>query len=137
MNNKLHPLLLTLFLTWGACADDLGIIGERALRWRTDQIAQVIAGGDYMEGGKQVTLDGRQCMEGTRFNFNVDDHYAFDIDETVQSEVEFYVPADDVVAYLAYEKNGDGEVRQKVRLPRYSSGRRSVKKAFTLERARF
>ena len=30
-----------------------------------------------------VEVDGRQCMEGTNFFFDIDDEFAFDIDETV------------------------------------------------------
>src|SRR5437016_6065907 len=64
----------------------------QSVDWHNDQISRVIAEGNHGELDQQYLagLDGKKCLEGSSFRFDVDDRYAFDIDETVQVEIEFY-----------------------------------------------
>src|SRR5689334_1353578 len=89
------------------------------------------------EPGQVVTLDGKQCLEGSSFYFDVDEHYAFDIDETVQLEVELYQRGKDAVVEAAYERNGAAEVKKAVEIPAYRNGTHVYKLEFVLDRARF
>src|SRR5689334_1974009 len=87
--------------------------------------------------GQVVTLDGKRCVEGSSFSFDVDERYAFDLDETVQVEVEFYRPAQAAVPELSYEKNGEADATVRGQMPAMEDGVRAHKATFTLERARF
>lgn len=114
-------------------------LGERHMEWRTSQITRVIGQGEYhwsASSSRIATFDGRQCLEGTRFYFDVDDHYAFDVDETVQLEVDFYRRLSDYRAEVAYERNAESESRETALIPAYRAGAHAYKKTFTLDRAR-
>src|SRR5688572_11954984 len=65
-------------------------MGDHLVDWHTDQITRVLTRSNDRMVGQVVTLDGKKCLQGTSFSFDVDDKYAFDIDETVEVEVEFY-----------------------------------------------
>lgn len=114
-------------------------LGEQRVDWRTGQITRVVGGGSHgsVIGGQVVTLEGKQCLEGLSFYFDVDDRYAFDIDEAVRLEVEFYQHTTDVQAQLAYERNGQSESRETASIPAHRAGPRAYKKTFMLDRARF
>jgi hypothetical protein len=105
--------------------------------WQTDQISRVVAGGNGREIGQLVGLDGKKCLEGSSFSFDVDDRYAFDIDESVQVEVEFYRHAKAAAVEMSYERNGEAEAKLKGQVPAYKDGERTYKTTFSLERARF
>jgi hypothetical protein len=115
-------------------------MGDRPVDWHTDQIVRTMtAFGDGQKGtaGEVVTLDGKQCLEGRYFSFDVDDQYAFDIDEAVELVVEFYQHPEAAVVEVGYEKNGEGESKLQIQVPGYNSGPRSHKETVVLERARF
>ena len=61
-----------------------------SLSWPKDRISRVLAANRSelgLNGSKApeqtLTVDGRACLFGDLFAFDVDDHYAFDIDEPV------------------------------------------------------
>ncbi len=75
-------------------------IGKRLLEWHPDEnISRTLAmnidfhGGDWFviwrQPGRVEERDGRQCLVGPYFFFDVDDRFAFDIDETVSLELLF------------------------------------------------
>lgn len=110
-------------------------LGEQPMDWHTDQIARTMTFGE--EVGRVVALDGKRCLEGKSFNFDVDDRFAFDIDETVRVEVEFYQHREAAVPTVSYEKNGEAEAKVRGQIPGYKDGLRAHKVTFALERARF
>jgi hypothetical protein len=112
-------------------------MGDQPVEWRTDQIVRVMTFNTDREVGRIVTLDGKRCLEGRTFSFDVDDKYAFDIDEIVELEVEFYQHREPTAPEVRYEKNGDAEVKVQGEIPGYKGGPRVHKATFALERARF
>lgn len=122
-----------LFLSAAAHGHWVANVPPQLLDWHNDQINRVVAG----RGGQLVGLDGTRCLEGGSFLFGVDDRYAFDIDETVQMEVEFYRHAKAAAVEVSYEKNGEAETTVKGEIPAYQDGERTYKATFSLERARF
>jgi len=75
-------------------------IGKRLLEWQPDEnISRTLVmnidfhGGDWFvvwrKPGRVEERDGRQCVVGPYFFFDVDDQFAFDIDETVTLELLF------------------------------------------------
>lgn len=69
------------------------------LDWRTENIARVSAmAEDFQSGeltiiwtlpGRVEQVEGRACLVGPYFIFDIDDEFAFNIDETVTVELEF------------------------------------------------
>ena len=44
-------------------------MGEQTVDWRTDQISRAVA----LSNGQVVSLDGKKCLEGSSFFFNVEE----------------------------------------------------------------
>ena len=128
-----------LFVSTVSHAHDFGLIGEVAVDWHTEQISRVVASriNDWSDVGGVVTREGKQCLEGSGFSFDVDEQYAFDLDETVELEVEFRLQ--ETTSYIAvkYERNGEAETAKPAKIPAYQSGSRIYKQTFILDRARF
>lgn len=93
----------------------VGPLGGQSLGWSNEQISGVIAGGTpRYYPSRTAIIEGKECLIGNMFNFNVRDEYAFDIDETVELEVEFYLPEFNTRVFVFYDKNGtifDSNVR--------------------------
>ena len=106
-------------------------VPEQVMDWQTDQISRAVAWGSDREVGQIVGLDGKKCLEGSSFSFDVDDRYAFDIDETVQMEVEFYRHLKAAAVEVSYEKNGQADAKLKGQIPAYKDGERTYKAAFS------
>lgn len=121
----------------GADAHGIPNMGDHPVDWHTDQIVRTMTFSGDREIGRVVTLDGKKCLEGRIFSFDVDDQYAFDIDEPVQVEVEFYQHRETVAPELKYEKNGEAEETLRGEVTGYKGGPRAQKVTFPLERARF
>ena len=97
---KLRCLSALLFLSSLAAAHEFsGAHGTVVVDWSAPNISRVLSSGYGDSFGTEawardgfpelVEVDGRQCMQGTYFLFDVDDAFAFDIDETVQLELLF------------------------------------------------
>ena len=121
-------------------------VGIHQVDWHTSQIARAFSA-FTSEEGKTKSIEGRRCLLGSAFYFDVLDDYAFDIDETVVLEVEFYLNSVASKIQLSYDanapKNTSGEhlaphgLVQEFRLPSLSNDKRWHKERFILERARF
>ena len=137
MRNSLFILGSFLCLPPHALAHNFGVSGEFPLEWHTDQISRTIATGNMQHAGQVIEVDGKQCLTGSGFSFDVDDDYAFDINETVEVEVEFSLQ--EVISKIEVShENGVGQVStQKTQIPAYQPERRFYKETFTLDRARF
>ena len=76
-----------------------GAHGTVAVDWSAPNISRVISSGYGDSFGMEawarmgfpepVEVDGRQCIDGSYFLFDVDDDFAFDIDEAVTIEFLF------------------------------------------------
>ena len=92
--------LLALISALPADAHNPHPLGRQAIFWDTDpHILRTVAtnfdfhgGGDFITWrphGQVQDRDGRSCLVGPHFLFDVDDDFAFDIDETVTLELLF------------------------------------------------
>jgi len=129
-------LLLTLWFS-AVHAHGVGPWGH-VLDWHTDQIDQVIAA---TKAGEKISVDGKECVAGGILGFRVNDEYAFDIDETVWLDFDFYLDAAEAQLRLTYDGGTpsgsawEGESKQ-IQLP--STGKdRWIRRSLALERARF
>jgi hypothetical protein len=105
-------LLLAANATCVVQAHDVGPWG-RSLDWRSDQIDHVIT---LQDAGEVVSVNGKNCMSGGSLFFRVNDDYAFDIDETVWLDFEFYPGSANANVHVSYNSadtagHGDKEVR--------------------------
>ena len=93
-------LVFLLFQVIAADAHSSHPLGKKQLDWRPDpNIARTLSmnidfhGGDWFVSwrrpGHIEDRDGRRCLVGPYFFFDVDDDFAFDIDETVTLELLF------------------------------------------------
>jgi len=93
-------LLVVLLQATVGLAHDQHPLGKRQLDWETDtNISRTLAmnidfhGGDWFviwrQPGRVEQRGGRQCLVGPYFFFDVDDQFAFDIDDTVTLEMVF------------------------------------------------
>ncbi|MCZ6888742.1 MAG: hypothetical protein O7H39_09625, partial [Gammaproteobacteria bacterium] len=70
------------------------------LEWETQQISKTYAPflpnyldlAVYGAAGKVIDVKGKRCLQGTHFIFDVDNDYAYDLDETVSLTIEFVFP---------------------------------------------
>src|SRR5687767_2079257 len=117
---------------------DFGLRGQRSVDWRTDQISRVIATRitNIAESGRVMTLDGKSCLQGSGFSFDVNDAYAFDLDETVNVDVEFYLRGKESKVQVRYERNGEAEAVRAGMIPAHAAGQRIHRHTFVLDRAR-
>jgi hypothetical protein len=80
------------------------------------------------------TVEGKSCINGSYFLFDVDDEFAFDIDETVSVEITFDVSRS-AGFWISYDRNAMAEPLQEFELERH--GGRWYTHTVELERARF
>lgn len=98
--NALLPALCALIAALPVSAHNPHPLGRQAIFWDTDpRILRTVAtnfdfhgGGDFVAWrphGQVQERDGRTCLVGPHFLFDVDDKFAFNIDETVTLELLF------------------------------------------------
>ena len=121
-----------------------GAHGTVVLDWELSNIRRVLASGYGDSFGTEawarkgfpesVEIDGRQCMDGSYFLFDVDDEFAFDIDETVTLEV-LVDRTRTSGLFVSYDRNVIAETIHEVEFA--PSKDRWYRHTVTLERARF
>src|SRR5690242_15492103 len=83
-------LALNIFSSCAVCAHgDAPWYGVQPLLWKNDQIDRVIAA---YGNGRVLPLEGQSCILSKKLAFGVRDKVAFDIDETVWVDADFYDP---------------------------------------------
>jgi hypothetical protein len=118
--------------------------GTFYLDWTTDQVEATMATGIFQTLGLRVDndpsrarvarLDGEQVLTGIALGFAVRDSFGFDLDETVQVEVELQV--DHLREfYYAWDKNGTSNSLAKFEVPEGLRGWQTF--TLSLDRARF
>lgn len=119
--------------------------GTHPLDWHTNQVYAATSGGvNDGPAGTTTYIGDRHCMTGSALNIDILDDYAFDIDETVEIEIEFYLDGSNNKIELWYDANASkwppfsilGQTF-KFTLPAYSPGQQFYTKTFSLKRARF
>jgi hypothetical protein len=121
-----------------------GAHGTVAVDWAAPNISRVISSGYGDSFGLEawarmglpdpVEIDGRQCIDGSYFLFDVDDEFAFDIDETVTIEFLFDRTRSSGF-WISYDRNVTAEPLQEITFD--ESGEQWYSHKVTLERARF
>jgi len=117
------------------------------LDWHNPQVSRVTASGFEAEAptAKTIHQGERHCTTANALAIDVADDFAFDIDETVEVEVEFDLQRSDRIVGLWYDRNapeavsvqtiGNGVGRKVIQLPGESSSRWH-REVFILERSR-
>ena len=141
-----RPLFLSLILLTAPLRahDFSGPQGSVQLDWQSERIARVTASGYGDSFGMEamvlrglpdtVEVDGKRCMEGSYFIVDVNDEYAFDIDETVELTVLLH-KGDTTAITVGYDRNGKAETLFDV--PLEEAEGEFLQQTITLERARF
>jgi hypothetical protein len=121
-----------------------GAHGTVTVDWTAPDISRVLASGYGDSFGSEVwarkgfpelvEVDGRQCVKGTYFLFDVNDEFAFDIDETVTVEMLFDRRQSEGL-FISYDQNVVAENISEISFP--ESDDRWLSQVITLERARF
>jgi hypothetical protein len=121
-----------------------GAHGTVELDWSLPNVSRVLSAGYGDSFGadawtrkgfpEPVEVGGRQCMEGTHFLFDIDDAFAFDIDETVTVSLVF--DASRSAGFMVgWDQNVVAENRKDV-IFEHSHGR-WIRESVALPRARF
>lgn len=105
-----------------AGAHDLSLLGQRLMPWTTDQIGRVLTGGSFVTPGEVITTQGKRCLVGNRFDIDVRDDFAFDIDENVELEVLFRLEDSARELSVSYDGRLGRHMAKNVRLPGSGSG---------------
>ena len=137
-------VLLLVYQSY-ALAHGVGSLGVHTLEWHTDDVARVVVPASSFgnfgvsvlgEPGEVVEVEGRRCIRAAVVNVDVRDELAFDVDETVQLEIEFDLQSTEKQLTIAYDKSGSSPGIVAVELPERADQRFHVEKV-SLARARF
>lgn len=124
------------FLQTTAYSHGLGPRGIQILDWHTKDISRVVSFTPYDIPGSVVEVDGKQCLKGYQFYFDVLDNLAFDVDEEIEISIEFYRSGSTDSVNLEYDRNGVSRSQVIVDLPSQNRSRFHTAN-ISLERARF
>lgn len=146
-NRRSQPLRCLLLAAAFACLSAAASAHPEArnieeLPLKLDRIAHVYAMGYTQLGldadysyGRLAQKDGRLCLVGSSFGFDVDDSYAYDIDEPVKVSVTYLPVLTSGSFTLAWDQNG-GEGHGSATI-RNEGGEAPQTVTVTLDRARF
>ena len=115
---------------------EIGARGSHILQWHTDNISRVVSFTPYGMAGEVVDIEGKQCLQGYQFYFDVLDNLAFDIDEQVELSLEFDLATSAKQIRLDYDMNGGSNAPVLFELPDQNGDRFHVERVL-LNRARF
>ncbi len=138
---------VALLLAWAASqalahTNPLGLV---EIHWPMPNVGRTLSGGypdslglfafPRRELPTVHEIDGRRCVEASFIALDVDDAFAFDIDETVELELELDSEATGTIM-LSYDRSGRSEAVSEIAPPERAAGRWR-REVITLERARF
>jgi len=121
-----------------------GAHGTVVIDWPTPHVRRVLSSGYGDSFGteawarrgfpEQVEVEGRQCVRGTWFLFDVDDEFAFDIDEPVTLELTFD-RQQSAGLFVSWDQNVVAENIRRIDFP--ATDTRLHTQTIVLDRARF
>lgn len=134
-------LCLTLY-SGLALGHEIAANGVNSFGWQTEEIARVVSAayswndlGVRAVGrpGESVEIQGDHCLRGHQLNIDVNDEFAYDIDENVTLKLELDLEPGPANVLVAYDRNGGpGYVHHE--LSPATNGRNTL--TFNLPRAR-
>jgi hypothetical protein len=125
-----------LVLQTNAYSHEVDARGSQTLGWQSEDVSRVVSFTPYGAAGEVVTIEGKQCLHGFQFYFDVLDNLAFDVDETVELAIEFDLETSTEKIRIDYDKNGGASTPVLLELPKQIDDRFHVKR-IRFERARF
>jgi hypothetical protein len=121
--------------------DPQGIV---EVKWKQQHVRRVFSSGYGDAFGLEIsakqgfpgleTVEGKRCVNGSFFLFDVDDDYAFDLDETVELEI-LFDRSRSTGFWFGYDRNAVAETAANIEFEK--SEARWHREVVTLERARF
>ncbi len=142
---KLHLLLIAILASHTAVAHEYsGPQGSVVVDWAVPNVSRIesasysdvfgIEASVKMGFPEPETIDGRECVSGSLFLFDVADNFAFDIDETVEIEI-LLDRRRSTGFWFSYDRNAMSEPLQKITFE--ASDEDWMTHTVVLERARF
>ena len=142
--NSIFVVLLILESGIASAHEFSGAHGTVTVDWNATNISRVLGSGYGDSFGSEtwarkglpetIEVDGRQCVRGTYLLFDVDDDFAFDIDETVTVEM-LFDRRQSAGLFISYDQNVVAENISEISFP--ESNERWHSQSITLDRARF
>jgi len=121
-----------------------GIHGTVTVDWVTPHVTRVLSSGYGDAFGVEAavkmgfpenrTINGKDCIDGSYFLIDIDDDYAFDIDETVELEI-LFDRRRSTGFWISYDRNAMAEPAEPIEFE--TSDQRWHTHTLELERARF
>ena len=129
---------ITVFLVLppNAYPHEVDARGSQTLGWQSEDVSRVVSFTPYGAAGKVVAIEGKQCLQGYQFYFDVLDNLAFDVDESVELAIEFDLATSTEKIRIDYDKNGGASAPILLDLPTQVGNRFHVEHV-RIERARF
>lgn len=106
-----------MLLIASAGAHEVSLMGQKLMPWTTDQIGRVLTGGSFVIPGQVIEREGRRCLAGNRFDIDVRDDFAFDVDEQVELEVLLYLDDTARDLIVSYDGRLGRSAANDIRLP--------------------
>ena len=145
---RIHSVLLLacgLLVGQSAASHEYsGPHGTVVVDWKPPNVSRVLSSGYGDAFGVEAavkmgfpeteTIDGKECINGSYFLFDVADDYAFDIDETVQLEI-LFDRRRSTGFWVSYDRNAMSEPAESIEFE--ASDQRWYTHKVALERARF
>ena len=129
--------LIHLWVPTDVAAHERHWATEHVLDWNSNAIHKVTFFAPFSTVEPDMRMiEGRKCMTGPFLNVDVDDTYAFDIDETVFVDIEFALQDTPTDVALVYDRNSGMPANVTAHLPDSSNGL-FYRHRFELKRARF
>ncbi len=121
-----------------------GIHGAVTVDWQVPNVTRISSSGYGDAFGVEAavkmgfpeteTINGKKCINGSYFLFDVDDDFAFDIDETIELEI-LFDRRRSAGFWVSYDRNAMSEPAESIEFE--ASDQRWYTHKVTLERARF
>lgn len=132
----LTAITLFLVLQPNAYSHEVDARGSQTLGWQSEDVSRAVSFTPYGAAGEVVTIEGKQCLHGFQFYFDVLDNLAFDIDEPVELAIEFDLATSTEKIRIDYDKNGGASAPVLLDLPAQVGDRFHIERV-QIERARF
>lgn len=147
-SNRFHPLpILICGLLVGHATTSheySGIHGTVTVDWQVPNVTRITSSGYGDAFGVEAavkmgfpeaeTIDGKKCINGSYFLFDVDDDFAFDIDETIELEI-LFDRRRSTGFWVSYDRNAMSEPAALIEFE--ASDQRWYSHKVSLKRARF